>query len=78
MITLLKQANGAYAVSPDGRFLGIVGHDENGWWANHGARGESERGFMASFLYVSGLRTRRSAIDQLINWHGIAGRFGWS
>jgi hypothetical protein len=71
VINLVKQSDGNYAVNLDGQFLGIIGHDDNGWWASCSTREESANGFAASFFSISGRRTQRTAIQDLLGWHQI-------
>jgi hypothetical protein len=70
-VTLVSQANGDVAVNRGDSALGIVGRDHKGWWASHSYTEQPRGGgFVGSFFYVSGLRTRNAAVAALVQWHG--------
>lgn len=72
MINLVKQKDGNYAVNADGKFLGFVGRDDNGWWSTCEEQQFSGRGMSASYFYVSGKRTQKAALADLLAWHRVA------
>jgi hypothetical protein len=68
MIAYAKQADGNYAVTRDGVFIGIVGKDRNDWWASHNTTERTLTALAGSMFYRSGLRTRDAAAAALIDW----------
>jgi hypothetical protein len=79
LVHFTAQPDGNFAVNFGGFFIGIIGRDERGrWWASYSS-GRRRRGgggmtvtIGAAMLSVNGLRSRRAAVEQLINFQPLA------
>lgn len=51
--------------------IGYVGKDENGWWARWGEGQRSLGSVSLAFFFQNAFRTRKLAVEALLNWHTI-------